>query len=103
IFKQSIRISLASLTAFAFSDFLDVYLFSKIRERLGKKNLWLRNNASNIISQFVDTVVFMVLAFYALNLSATANISFLWSIILPYWLLKCFMSVIETPLVYIGV
>ncbi len=103
IFQQSIRISLASLTAFALSDFLDVYLFSKIRERLGKKNLWLRNNASNIISQFVDTVVFMFLAFYALNQPAAQNISFLWSIILPYWLLKCFMSVIETPLVYIGV
>lgn len=103
IFQQSMRISLASLTAFALSDFLDVYLFSKIREALGKKKLWLRNNVSNIIAQFVDTVVFMILAFYALNQPAAQNIAFLSSLILPYWLLKCFMSVIETPLVYIGV
>lgn len=103
IFQQSIRISLASLTAFALSDFLDVFIFAKIRAALGKKKLWLRNNASNIIAQFVDTVVFMTLAFYALNNPFAQNVAFLSSLILPYWLLKCFMSVIETPLVYLGV
>ncbi|OGK18738.1 hypothetical protein A3D80_02430 [Candidatus Roizmanbacteria bacterium RIFCSPHIGHO2_02_FULL_40_13b] len=103
IFQQSIRISLASLIAFALSDFLDVYLFSKIRKALGKQNLWLRNNVSNIVSQLIDTVVFMMLAFYALNNPLGQNVAFLSSLILPYWLLKCFMSVIETPFVYLGV
>lgn len=103
IFQQSIRISLASLTAFTLSDFLDVYLFSKIRASLGKKRLWLRNNLSNFIAQLVDTVVFITLAFYALNNPLDQNVAFLASLILPYWLLKCFMSVIETPFVYLGV
>jgi uncharacterized integral membrane protein (TIGR00697 family) len=103
IFGLSARIAAASLIAFTIAEFLDVFIFVKLRERLGKKSLWLRNNASNFISQFIDTTIFMFIAFYAPDRSFDANIGFLVSLILPYWLLKCFMSVIETPLVYIGV
>lgn len=103
IFGLSARIAAASLTAFALAEFMDVFIFAKIREKLGKKALWLRNNASNFVSQFLDTSVFMFLAFYAFDKGFGDNFSFLVSLILPYWLLKCFMSVIETPLVYLGV
>ena len=67
VFGKSARITLASLTAFALADFLDIYLFAKIRQKLGKSKLWLRNNASNIISQLIDTTLFMVIAFYAFD------------------------------------
>lgn len=103
IFGKSARITLASLTAFALADFLDIYVFAKIREKLGTSKLWLRNNLSNFIAQFVDTIIFMTLAFYALNEPFGENVAFLFSLILPYWLLKCSMSVIETPFVYLGV
>lgn len=103
IFHKSARISAASLAAFALADFLDVFIFSKIREKLGKRNLWLRTNVSNIISQLVDTSVFITLAFYAFNTSFIGNFNFLLGLIIPYWILKCFMSVIETPFVYLGV
>ena len=103
IFGLSARISAASLTAFALADFLDVFIFAKLRQKLGKKGLWLRNNVSNVVSQLIDTTVFMFLAFYAFDKGFSNNVSFLVSLILPYWLLKCFMSVIETPLVYLGI
>lgn len=103
IFATSARIAFASLSAFAISDFLDIYLFSIIREKYGKKALWFRNNLSNIISQLVDTVVFIFIAFYVIDKPFAANFSTLLGIILPYWLIKCFMSVIETPFVYLGV
>ena len=103
VFSLSARIAAASLTAFAIAEFLDVFIFAKIRERLGKSKLWLRNNGSNFIAQCFDTAIFMTLAFYALNRGFGDNAAFLWSLILPYWLLKCFMSVIETPFVYLGV
>jgi uncharacterized PurR-regulated membrane protein YhhQ (DUF165 family) len=45
----------------------------------------------------------MTLAFYAFDRSLGSNFAFLTSLILPYWLLKCFMSVLETPFVYVGV
>lgn len=103
IFGLSARIAAASLIAFTTADFLDVAIFAKIRKSLGKSKLWLRNNLSNFISQFVDTALFMFLAFYSLERSLNDNLTFLFSLILPYWLLKCSMSVIETPLVYWGV
>jgi len=103
IFQQSIRIAVSSLTAFALAEFLDVWVFTALRRKFGTSKLWFRNNASNFISQFVDTTVFMTLAFYALDKPLAMNVSFLTSLILPYWLLKCSMSVIETPFVYWGV
>lgn len=103
IFGLSARIAAASLIAFTIAEFLDVFVFTKLREKLGKKALWLRNNASNFVSQLFDTAIFMTLAFYALDKSLASNAGFLVSLILPYWLLKCSMSVLETPLVYLGV
>lgn len=103
IFSTSARIAAASLTAFTIAEFLDVLVFIRIRQKLGKTKLWLRNNLSNFISQFVDTTTFMFLAFYAFDKSFANNFDFLWRLILPYFLLKCFMSVIETPFVYVGV
>jgi len=103
IFSNSARIAAASLTAFALAELLDVWVFSKLRESLGKKALWLRNNVSNFAAQFVDTTVFLSLAFYALGKPLGSNVGFLVGIIIPYRILKCLMSILDTPLVYLGV
>ncbi len=103
IFGLSARFAAASLIAFIVSEFLDVYIFSKVRQKLGKGKLWLRTNVSNFVSQFIDVAIFMILAFYAFDLSAAENFSFIAGIAIPYYLLRCFMSVIETPFVYVGV
>lgn len=103
IFGSTIQIAFASLVAFATSELLDVAVFSKLREKLKKRALWLRNNLSNFISQFVDSTVFIVLAFYSLSLGPGTNLSFLFGLIIPYWLIRCGLSVLETPLVYLGV
>lgn len=103
VFGLSARISAASLIAFAISDFLDIYVFVWLRQKLGKGRLWLRNNVSNFISEFVDSGTFLILAFYALDQSIGSNISFIVGLLIPYWLLRCVLSVLETPLVYLGV
>lgn len=103
VFGLSARFSFASLMAFLASDFLDVAIFTKLRKAFGKKALWFRNNASNFLAQFVDTAVFMILAFWAFNQSIGGNIAFIASIALPYWGVKCAFSILETPLVYLGV
>lgn len=103
IFGLSARIAASSLTAFALAEIFDVLVFTKMRKKFGKSKLWLRNNISNFSAQFIDTTIFMTLAFYSLGRPVSDNISFLVGLILPYWLLKCLMSVIETPLVYAGV
>lgn len=103
IFQFSIRMSLASIAAFALSELLDVAIFSKLRERMKEKALWVRNNVSNFVGFFVDSAVFLTIAFYAPDKSFASNFSFLLGLLIPYWLLKCFMSIIETPFVYAGV
>jgi uncharacterized integral membrane protein (TIGR00697 family) len=103
IFGASARIAAASLAAFAVSELLDVAVFSKLRARLGKRGLWLRNNVSNFVSQLADSAVFLTLAFYAFGDSLGQNASFLFGLLLPYWLIRCGLSLVETPLVYLGV
>jgi uncharacterized integral membrane protein (TIGR00697 family) len=103
IFNFGIRISFASLAAFAVSELLDVAIFARLREKMKNKALWLRNNLSNFIAFFVDSAVFLTLAFYAFDKTPGANFTFILGLLIPYWLLKCFMSIIETPLVYAGV
>lgn len=98
VFGKSLRIIVASLTAFWLAERFDVFVFAKIRERLGKKRLWLRNNVSNFLGQLFDTILFMFLAFYR-----PGNFWFILSLVWPYWLLKCGMSVVQTPLTYLGV
>lgn len=103
IFAKAARISLASLLAFLISGLLDVALFHKIKVKTQGKMLWLRSNLSNFISQLLDTFVFTSVAFYSFQDSLATNFNFIMSIVIPYWLLKCFMSVVETPLTYWGV
>jgi uncharacterized integral membrane protein (TIGR00697 family) len=103
IFSSTIRISAASLAAFAVSELLDIAIFSRLRVKLNGKALWLRNNVTNFVSQFADSAVFLSLAFYSLSRPAGDNISFLWSLLLPYWLLRCALSIAETPLIYLAV
>lgn len=98
IFGKSLRITLASLAAFFLAERLDIAIFSKIRARFKNSGLWLRSNASNIISMFADTTIFMFLAFFD-----GSNTTFVWSLVLPYWGLKCAFSLTQTPLTYWGV
>jgi len=65
IFHQTTRIAVASIIAFAFSDFLDIVIFARLRSKI--KNLGLRSNISNILSQFIDTTTFAYLAFFVGN------------------------------------
>jgi uncharacterized integral membrane protein (TIGR00697 family) len=103
IFGTSIRFGLASVLAFAASELLDVAVFSKLRQRMHSKGLWLRNNVANFLSQFVDSAVWTTLAFYAIHQSFGSNFSFIVGIVIPYYLVRCAMSIAETPLVYLGV
>ncbi len=103
VFGASMRIAAASIVAFGVAELLDVAIFSKLRHALHHKALWLRNNLSNFISMLVDSTVFLTLAFYALDKPLGDNVGFLVGMIVPYWLVKCAFSVLQTPLVYLGV
>jgi uncharacterized integral membrane protein (TIGR00697 family) len=103
IFGTSIRFALAAIAAFLAAETIDVLVYTKLREKMKKKGMWLRNNISNFIGQFTDSTVFVVVAFYLFDNSLSQNIIYLAGIILPYWMVRCLMSIVGTPLAYAGV
>lgn len=100
VLSSSLRMILASLVAFAISQSHDVWAFHFWREKTKGRFLWLRNNLSTVISQFIDTTIFMFIAFYAISDKFTAG--FVFTLIIPYWLLKVVFAAIDTPFVYLG-
>lgn len=64
IFTIIPRICIASLAGYLASQFLDVLLFKKLKQKYNK--LWLSNNLSTIVSQLVDTIVFTLIAYSGL-------------------------------------
>lgn len=101
VFGATLRMTFASVVAFILSQFHDVWAFDFIKKKTGKKYLWLRNNLSTIVSQFIDTTVFMFLAFY--GISPKFDVAFIFSLIIPYYLFKVLFALIDTPFCYLGV
>ncbi len=56
---------LASMIAYLFAQFIDVWLFHFWKRLTGGRHLWLRNNGSTMISQLVDTVCVVLITFWA--------------------------------------
>lgn len=98
IFGISVRIAIASLAAFLIAEYQDVWSFFFFRDQLGVKLFWLRSLFSNIWSQLLDTVIFMIIAFAGVYSTHT-----LISIIITWWLYKVAMGALYTPLSYIGI
>jgi len=108
VFGMSIRFFIASITAFLLSQFHDVWAFNFWKKKTKGKFLWLRNNASTISSQFIDTMLFMFIALYyvpwlpqTLNTSPKFTVAYLFTLIIPYYLLKVVVALADTPFVYL--
>lgn len=101
VFGSSLRMTVASVIAFVLSQFHDVWSFHFWKQKTQGKYLWLRNNLSTFVSQFIDTVIFMFIAFYQLTPKFT--VPFIISLIIPYWLFKIVFALIDTPFCYWGV
>src|SRR3954452_1542594 len=58
------RIWLGGITAYGISTFLNVTIFSRLKAREGSGLLWLRAGIASVLSQVVDTLIFITIAFY---------------------------------------
>lgn len=101
VFGASLRMTIASVIAFIFSQFHDVWAFHYIKKKTKGRYLWLRNNLSTAGSQLIDTTLFMFIAFY--GIAPKFDFMFIIWLIIPYYLFKIFFALIDTPLVYLGV
>jgi uncharacterized integral membrane protein (TIGR00697 family) len=86
------RIVMASLTAYLVSAFIDAEIFAFWRVHLrGPK--WVRVLVSNAISTWVDSVVFITLAFY--------GIMPVWILIKGQYIVKMAITFVSLPLIYL--
>jgi uncharacterized integral membrane protein (TIGR00697 family) len=58
------RIWLGGILAYGVSTFLNVTIFSRLKSREGARLLWLRAALASMLSQIVDTIIFITIAFY---------------------------------------
>jgi uncharacterized integral membrane protein (TIGR00697 family) len=62
--KGTPRIWAAGIIAYGISQFLNVTIFSWLKGREGASLLWLRAGTASVLSQIVDTLLFIAIAFY---------------------------------------
>lgn len=99
IFGLLPRIALGSLIAYIISQLFDVYFFQKIKEKFdGDRFLWLRNNGSTLVSQAIDTLIFVTIAFlghpdYPLPIWV--------DILITTYIIKVMVAALDTPFIYL--
>ena len=87
------RIWLGGILAYGISTFLNVTIFSRLKAREGAGLLWLRAAVASVLSQVVDTLIFISVAFY--------GVFPIGQLILGQMLAKVVLSaVLVPPLVY---
>jgi uncharacterized integral membrane protein (TIGR00697 family) len=99
VFGQSMWIIVGSLTAFLTSQMVDVLVFWAIRNRTGKKLLWLRASGSTIVSQVIDTFIVAGIAFWLPGKISFANYV---SLSVSGYFAKLLIAVGLTPFIYLG-
>ncbi|PJC49371.1 transporter [Candidatus Nomurabacteria bacterium CG_4_9_14_0_2_um_filter_32_10] len=98
VFSLSLRFSIASLLAFVIAEYQDVFAFFFFKKRIGEKHFWIRSNLSNVWSQFLDSAIFSLVAFWGIY-----PLSVIIAITIPWWIYKVLMGFFYTPLSYIGI
>lgn len=99
VFGQSMWIIVGSLTAFLLSQFVDVVVFHIVKNRTGRRLLWLRATGSTFISQLVDT---SVVGFIAFVIPGKLTFDDFLTVATGNYLYKVLIAIGITPLIYIA-
>ena len=90
------RIVLGSMIAFLLSQNTDVFLFHTLGRLTGQRHLWLRNNGSTMVSQAIDTLQFVSIAF-----AGTVSTGTLLNMMMTQYVVKLAIAAVDTPFVYL--
>jgi hypothetical protein len=92
------RVAFASLAAYVISQFHDVWAYGLLRRLLpDRRLLWVRNNASTMVSQLIDSLVFTTLAFWGVF-----EMPVFLEILLTTYVLKFVVAAADTPFLYVA-
>ncbi len=64
LFGQGLMIIIGSLVAFLVGQITDAVIFEKIKTKFGNNAIWMRATGSTLVSQFIDSYVVLIIAFY---------------------------------------
>ena len=99
VFGSTAIAVLASMMAYLFAQFIDIQIYHYWKRLTAGKHLWLRNNCSTFLSQFIDTATVLLL------LCTFGEIS--WNLfgglLLAGFLFKIIIAALDTPFLYLGV
>jgi len=90
------RIVLASMVAYLISQHHDIFAFHFWRRKTKGRFLWLRNNASTMVSQGLDTGLFIPIAFWGIVSTET-----LLNMLLTQYVIKLAIAACDTPFCYL--
>ena len=86
----------ASMVAYLTAQLIDVRIFHFWKRLTKGKHLWLRNNASTVFSQLVDTSVILIILCSA-GVIEWERFYGLW---MMGWIFKVLVALIDTPIIY---
>lgn len=99
VFGQGLWIIIGSLVAFLVGQFIDVFVFHKLKKVTGEKRLWLRATGSTLVSQFIDSFVVLVIAF---KLGADWSWALVLAVGFNNYIYKFIVAIALTPVIYLG-
>jgi queuosine precursor transporter len=100
IFGKTWRLITASMVAYLIAQLVDVQMFHFWKRLTKGKHLWLRNNASTIGSQLLDTIVVITILFWD---DPKVTDDAMYQMIRDGWVFKMLCALADTPLVYAAV
>lgn len=96
--------TLGSMTAYLVAQTVDVQLFHFWKRFTKGRHLWLRNNASTMVSQLVDSTAILTILYFAGNLGEDVRgATALMILILNSYLFKFLSALVDTPVIYAAV
>jgi queuosine precursor transporter len=98
VFGQSMYAVAASMAAYLIAQFIDIRIFHFWKKLTKGKHLWLRNNFSTIPSQFIDTLVVMLVLCYFEVLKWDD----FWLLFMNGFFFKVIIALCDTPFFYLA-
>ena len=92
----------ASMIAYLFSQYFDVWFYEKISRITKKKFLWLRNNISTMLSALLDNTIFSLFAWIIFNPKPLDFNTVLFTFILGTYVLRLIIAIFDTPFIYLA-
>ncbi len=99
VMGQGTKIIIASMFAFLLGQIIDVFVFHKIKAATGEGKIWLRATGSTLISQFIDSYVVLIVAFYFMS---DWDLTRVLAIGTMNYFYKFIVAIVLTPLIYLA-